>query len=298
MKKSQNKAQSSSANKAPKKGAKQIPHKRENSPAKFAAVARPARFALITGASAGIGEATALQMASEGYSLVLTARRLDRLKKLAVRCLKAGAPKVGCYAVDITKPKEIERVAEKLKAEKIKISVLFNNAGLAKGVELFQNSKQDDMDDMIDTNVKALLNVTRTFLPDLIATRGHIVNMGSVAGRLVYAGGAVYCATKFAVRAISDALRIDLQGTGVRVTNIEPGMVQTEFSLVRLGNQQKADSVYADMMPLDANDIARTVLWCLSQPAHVNISELLIYPTDQPTVGQVVRGEKSVKNFK
>lgn len=294
MKKSQNKAQS----KPPKKGEKQSPHAREKSPANYGAVARPARFALITGASAGIGEATALQMAAEGYSLVLAARRLDRLKKLAVRCLKAGAPKVGCYALDITKPKEIERVAEKLKSEKIRISVLVNNAGLAKGVELFQNSKQDDMDDMVDTNVKALLNVTRVFLPDLIANRGHIVNMGSVAGRLVYAGGAVYCATKFAVRAISDALRIDLQGTGVRVTNIEPGMVQTEFSLVRLGNQQKADSVYADMMPLDANDIARTILWCLSQPAHVNITELLIYPTDQATVGQVVRGEKSVKNLK
>ncbi len=256
------------------------------------------RFAFITGASAGIGEATALQMAENKYSLVLTARRLDRLKKLAALCLKAGAPQVVCHALDITKPKDILRVAQKLKADGIQISVLVNNAGLAKGVELFQNSKQAEMDDMVDTNVKALLNVTRTFLPDLISTRGHLVNMGSVAGRLVYAGGAVYCATKFAVRAISDALRIDLQGTGVRVTNIEPGMVQTEFSLVRLGNQQKADSIYAGMMPLDANDIARTVLWCLSQPAHVNITELLIYPTDQATVGQVVRGEKSIKNLK
>ncbi len=255
-------------------------------------------FALITGASAGIGEATALALAESGYPLVLTARRLTRLKKVAAACVKLGSPTVLCEVLDVTQPLKINQLVKKLKTKRIQIKVLVNNAGLAKGVELFQHSQQLDMDEMIDTNVKALLNMTRQFLPQLIQTRGHLVNLGSVAGRLVYAGGAVYCATKFAVRAISDALRIDLQGTGVRVTNIEPGMVQTEFSVVRLGNQQKADSVYADMMPLKANDIARTILWCLQQPPHVNISELLIYPTDQPTVGQVVRGDKSIKNLR
>jgi 3-hydroxy acid dehydrogenase / malonic semialdehyde reductase len=173
-----------------------------------------------------------------------------------------------------------------------------NNAGLAKGVGPFQDSLSDDWETMIDTNIKGLLSVTRELLPSIILNRGHVLNMGSVAGRLVYEGGAVYCATKFAVRAISDALRLDLKGTGVRVTNIEPGMVSTEFSVVRLGNQQKADAVYAEMMPLTAKDIANTILWCLSQPVHVNISELVIYPTDQATVGHVVRGEKSVKNLK
>mgnify|MGYP003395500993 CR=1 FL=1 len=150
---------------------------------------------------------------------------------------------------------------------------------------------------MFETNVLGLLEITRKVLPDIIKNHGHIVNLGSVAGRLVYEGGAVYCATKFAVRAISDALRLDLKGTGVRVTNIEPGMVNTEFSLVRLGSQQKADAVYDDMMPLTASDIARTILWCLEQPPHVNISELVIYPTDQASVGHVVRGEKSVKSI-
>jgi NADP-dependent 3-hydroxy acid dehydrogenase YdfG len=162
----------------------------------------------------------------------------------------------------------------------------------------FQESELSDADEMIDTNIKGVLNITREFLPEIIANAGHIVNLGSVAGRLVYEGGAVYCATKFAVRAISDALRLDLKGTGVRVTNIEPGMVNTEFSVVRLGNQQKADAVYSDMMPLSANDIAQSILWCVSQPPHVNISELVIYPTDQASVGHVVRGGKSIKNLK
>lgn len=256
-----------------------------------------AQFVLITGASAGIGEATALALAEARQSLILTARRLPLLKKLAARCIQLGAPEVYCFQLDVTQDKSIQALVQKIKTEKLSVYSLVNNAGLAKGVEPFQNSKKSDADDMIDTNVKGLLKMTYAFLPHLIASRGHIINLGSVAGRLVYEGGTVYCATKFAVRAISDALRLDLKGTGVRVTNIEPGMVQTDFSLVRLGNQQKADHVYADMMPLQAMDIAHTILWCLAQPAHVNISELVIYPTDQPTVGQVVRGDKSVKNY-
>lgn len=257
----------------------------------------PLKYALITGASAGIGKATAQALAQEGYALVLTARRLERLKKTAAECLKLGAPDVIVQKLDITRQSEVAQFAKKL-SSKIKISVLVNNAGLAKGVELIQNSEHSDFDAMLDTNVKGLLYVTREFLPQLIAQRGHIINLGSVAGRLVYEGGAVYCATKFAVRAISEGLRFDLKGTGVRVSNIEPGMVQTDFSLVRLGNQQKADAVYDGMMPLTAEDIARTILWCLSQPPHVNISELMIYPTDQASVGHVVRGEKSTKDFK
>lgn len=254
-------------------------------------------YTIITGASSGIGEAIALSLAAKKAPLILTARRLDRLKKLKKECLEAGARDVIVHKLDVQKATAIASMARDFKKKKLHIKVLVNNAGLARGVELFQNSKGSETDDMLNTNVRGLLHVTRELLPMLIATRGHIVNIGSVAGRFVYEGGAVYCATKFAVRAISDALRFDLKGTGVRVTNIEPGMVNTEFSKVRLGNQHKADAVYSDMMPLSAMDIANTVLWCLSQPAHVNISELLIYPTDQPAVGHVVRGEKSVKNF-
>lgn len=254
---------------------------------------------LITGASAGIGEATALLFAAQKRSLILLARRLDRLKKLKSKCLKAGAPEVYVFQIDLLNPKDLSGLKKKLaQIPKLKIDVLVNSAGLAKGVSLVQNSAQADWDQMIDTNIKALLKVTQITLPFLIPQQGHIVNIGSVAGRLVYEGGAVYCATKFAVRALTEGLRMDLKGTGVRATNIEPGMVNTEFSLVRLGNQQKADEVYKDMMPLLANDIAETILWCVERPAHVNIQELVIYPTDQASIGQVVRKEKSIQNLK
>lgn len=256
------------------------------------------KFALITGASAGIGAATAKALSAKAYSLVLTARRLDRLNKLKKECLSLGAPEVLVFKCDVAKDSDVKKIATNLKKKKITLSALINNAGLAKGVGPFQDTNSSDWNEMIDTNVKGLLNVTQQLLPLIIQNKGHIVNLGSVAGRLVYEGGTVYCATKFAVGAVSNALRMDLKGTGVRVTNIEPGMVETEFSLVRLGNQQKAQAVYADMMPLTANDIADSILWCLSQPPHVNISELVIYPTDQASVGQVVRGEKSIKNLK
>lgn len=270
MKKSQNKAQS---------------HKTEE-------------YTIITGASSGIGTATATALAKKKLSLILTARRLDRLKKLQRHCVELGATNVLIFKCDVRNKSEITKVLAQVAKKKLQIKVLINNAGVAKGTELFQNSVTADFDEMLDTNVKGLLYMSRLFLPALIQNRGHIINMGSVAGRLVYEGGAVYCATKFAVRAISEGLRMDLKGTGVRVSTIEPGMVNTEFSLVRLGNQQKADAVYSDMMPLSAMDVANTILWCLSQPAHVNISELVIYPTDQASIGQVVRGEKSFKNLR
>lgn len=251
---------------------------------------------VITGASSGIGEATALQFARKKYKLFLVARRLDRLEKLKKRCLSEGASQVFTFKADLQNAKDIERLQSQLKKEKI--DLLLNNAGLAKGIELMQNANPSDWDNMIDVNVKGLLKMTRALLSQLIQTQGHIVNIGSVAGRLVYEGGAVYCATKFAVRAISEGLRMDLKGTGVRVSNVEPGMVNTEFSLTRLGNQQKADALYQDMMPLLANDIAETILWVVERPAHVNIQEIVIYPTDQASVGQVVRGEKSMLTLK
>lgn len=253
-------------------------------------------FVVITGASSGIGQATALEFARKKHKLVLIARRKDRLEKIKKLCLNEGSSEVRVLAADLQKPKDIELIEKKLSS--LRIQILVNNAGFAKGVELMQNAQLADWDAMIDVNVKALLKMTRVLLSQLIQSKGHIVNLGSVAGRLVYEGGAVYCATKFAVRAISEGLRMDLKGTGVRVTNIEPGMVNTEFSLVRLGNQQKADAVYHDMMPLLANDIAETILWVVERPAHVNIQELVVYPTDQASVGQVVRGEKSMLSLK
>jgi len=255
-------------------------------------------YSLVTGASSGIGQEIALLLAKQKKNLVLIARRKTQLKKVQMDCIKLGSPNVEVITCDLSKSADIAKTIELLKKKKITIQNLINNAGLAKGTELVQNAKTSDWNQMIETNVKGLLWLSRELLSDIISTQGHIVNLGSVAGRLVYEGGAVYCATKFAVRAITEGFRMDLKGTGVRVTNIEPGMVNTEFSLVRLGNQQKADAVYADMLPLSPKDVANSILWCLNQPAHVNIQELVIYPTDQASVGQVVRGEKSIKNLK
>lgn len=249
-------------------------------------------YALITGASSGIGEQVAYLLAQEKNNLILLARRNDRLKKVQRKCLDLGAKDVQIFTCDMAHQKSVVVTSKKIKSKKLSVSVLINNAGLAKGTDLVQTAKTEDWDQMIDTNVKGLLWLTREFMESLIATKGHIVNLGSVAGRLVYEGGAVYCATKFAVRALSEGFRMDLKGTGVRVTNIEPGMVNTEFSLVRLGNQQKADAHYADMMPLSPMDVAQNILWCLRQPPHVNIQELVIYPTDQASVGQIFRRKK------
>ncbi len=255
-------------------------------------------FIAITGASSGIGEACAYKLAQNKNNLVLIARRKKNLEAVKNKCLKLGSKKVFILECDVTQIQKSEKkIITFLKKNKIEIKDLINSAGLAKGTELLQNSKSSDMNQMIDTNIKGLLEITKLFLPQIIKHQGCIVNLGSVAGRLVYEGGAVYCATKFAVRAISEGLRMDLKGTGVRVTNIEPGMVDTEFSLVRLGSKQKADAVYADMKALSAYDIAENIFWCLQQPKHINIQELVIYPTDQASVGQVVRGEKSILNL-
>jgi 3-hydroxy acid dehydrogenase/malonic semialdehyde reductase len=257
-------------------------------------------FVAITGATSGIGEATAYQLAASGKKIFLMGRRKKNLQSVQKKCQNLGSAEVFILDFDlqeISKSKTQKKIQGFLKKNKIEVDVLVNSAGLAKGTELLQDAKPKDWDQMIDTNVKGLLQITQLFLPSIIHRAGHIVNLGSVAGRLVYEGGAVYCATKFAVRAISEGLRMDLKGTGVRVTNIEPGMVNTKFSLVRLGTQQKADAVYADMAPLSAKDIAESICWSLSQPKHVNVQELVIYPTDQASVGQVVRGEKSILNL-
>ena len=247
------------------------------------------KWSIITGATAGIGWATAEALAKAGSSLILLGRRADRLKELRVK-LASSAVEVQTFEIDITQKSEINDFATGESDLLQKVSVLVNNAGLAKGAEKMQDAQISDWDQMLDTNVKGLLYLTRVMLPSMIKNKaGHIVNIGSVAGRTVYPGGAVYCASKFAVRAISEGLRMDLAGTLIRVTNIEPGMVNTEFSTVRLGDAAKADQVYAGMTPLSANDIAETILWCLQRPQHVNIQELVIYPTDQAAVGQVVR---------
>lgn len=249
------------------------------------------KWALITGATSGIGLATAKIFAEQGYHLLLTGRRYERLAELKKQ-ISQNHPSVQIliFSFDVSDRFEVSEFLKEQKDLLSKVDVLVNNAGLANGVEKMQDASLDDWETMIDTNVKGLLFMTRGLLPHFVAKKsGHIVNLGSVAGRWTYPGGGVYCATKFAVRALSEGLRMDLLGTNVRVTNIEPGMVNTEFSLVRLGDQTAANRVYEGMTPLQANDIAETILWCVQRPSHVNIQELVIYPTDQAHVGQVHR---------
>jgi 3-hydroxy acid dehydrogenase/malonic semialdehyde reductase len=250
-----------------------------------------AKWALVTGASAGIGEATALELSSKGYNLILVARRIERLEKVKASIQKANKKvQVITATLDLKNTFQVQQFANQHAKQLKSLSILVNNAGLAKGTEKLQDAKIEDWNEMIDTNIKGLLNLTRVILPFFVAQQsGHIVNLGSVAGRWVYPGGAVYCATKFAVRALSEGLRLDLHGQNIRVTNIEPGMVKTEFSLVRTGSKEKANQVYAGMKPLTAKDIAETISWVVGRPKHVNIQELVIYPTDQASVRDVHR---------
>lgn len=250
-----------------------------------------AKWALVTGATSGIGWATAEALAAQGFSIFITGRRSDRLEELS-SLLRKKFPQIQIKSAtfDISDRFEVSEFMKAHYGELAHIDVLVNNAGLACGTEKVQDASLDDWETMIDTNVKGLLFVTRGVIEHMVRKNsGHIVNLGSVAGRWTYPGGAVYCATKFAVRALSEGMRMDLLGTKIRVTNIEPGMVNTEFSFVRLKDQVKADKVYEGMTPLSAQDIAETIAWCVNRPAHVNIQELVIYPTDQAHVGQVSR---------
>ena len=241
---------------------------------------------LVTGATAGIGKATVEAFVAAGAGKVYAVgRRADRLE-----ALRDEMPAVVPVVLDVADRLAIETLAA-ARPEWFAVDVLVNNAGLARGVEPMQSADPADWDEMIDTNVKGLLAVTRSVVPGMIARgRGHVVNLGSVAGRWVYPGGGVYCATKYAVRALSEGLRYDLAGTDVRVTNIEPGLVETEFSEVRFrGDTGRAAKVYQDADVLRPEDIADAIVWSCERPARVNIQEMVVYPTCQAGVRDVVR---------
>jgi len=246
---------------------------------------------LITGASAGIGEACARLFAKNGANLILTARRTERLAKLADEIKKDYKVKAIYRQLDVSNKNSVAEVFRSLKDGYEKIDILINNAGLALGLDKFQNSNPDDYDAVIDTNVKGLLYCTRAVITSMIERNsGHIINIGSIAGHEVYQGGSIYCATKHAVHAIYKALRIDLLGTAVRMSSIDPGMVETEFSVVRFkGDSEIAKKVYEAMTPLRADDIADAVLYCASRPAHVNINEIILMPVDQASAVNVSR---------
>jgi NADP-dependent 3-hydroxy acid dehydrogenase YdfG len=241
------------------------------------------KIVLITGASSGIGRASALAFAREGAKLLLCARRLDRLEALASELLAAGAEAVHTFALDVADRKAVESTIASLPAEWHSVEVLLNNAGLSRGLVKLQDQNPDDWDEMVSTNVLGLLYVTRAIVPGMVQRgSGHILSLGSTAGHMTYPNGAVYCATKSAEKAISEGLKLDLMGTPVRVTSIDPGMVETEFSQVRFrGDEAKAAKVYENIISLSADDIADAILWAATRPAHVNIHTILLTSIDQ-----------------
>ena len=246
---------------------------------------------LITGATSGIGAACAERFAREGWDLVLTGRNTEKLTELAER-LRAGGNRVLPLAFDVRDREAATAAVQGLPEEWRTIDVLVNNAGLALGLEPEYAGDHEDWDTMIDTNVKGLLNMTRLVVPGMVErNRGHVINIGSVAGDAAYANGAVYCATKAAVKTLTDGLRIDLAATAVRVTNVKPGLVETNFSKVRFhGDEERAVRVYEGIEPLTGRDIADVVWYAASAPAHVQIAEVLVLATHQAS-GSVIHRE-------
>lgn len=249
------------------------------------------KTALITGASSGIGLATAKRLAAEGCSLILAARRIEQLKEIAHELQTEFHCQVHCVELDVTQVKQVEEAFTSLPEAFKNIDILVNNAGLAAGLDPLQNGDPNDWDKMIDTNVKGLLYVTRQVLPLMLARNtGHIINLGSVAGHTVYPNGNVYCATKFAVNALTQGLRMDLFGSAIRVTTIDPGMVETDFSKIRFkGDEERANAVYRGLQALTPADIADTIYYVLTCPAHVNICEIILTPTAQVSAQMVHR---------
>lgn len=248
------------------------------------------RIALITGASSGIGEACARKFAEGGYSLILTARRAEKLAELKAE-LEAEGTKVKTLTFDVRDAEAAETAVDSLEPEWRKINVLINNAGLALGLDKEYEGDPDDWNTMIDTNIKGLLTMTRLIVPGMVErNEGHVINIGSVAGDAAYAKGNVYCATKAAVKTITDGLRIDLAETAVRVTNLKPGLVETNFSNVRFhGDNQRAGNVYKGITPLTGADIADVAFYAASAPKHVQIAEVLILATHQASGSVIYR---------
>jgi 3-hydroxy acid dehydrogenase / malonic semialdehyde reductase len=248
---------------------------------------------LITGASSGIGKACAEAFAEKGHALLLIARRAEKLEALK-KSLSAHASRIETLACDIRDQKALDLYFAKHPEILNDVECVINNAGLAKGLHPFQDSTPEEYQEMFSTNVEAVVHLTRRVLPAMISHgRGHLIQIGSVAGRWFYPNGHLYAMSKAAIRAFNESLRLDLQGKNIRVTEIAPGMVETEFSKVRFSEikdgDQKADKVYDGIDALTSEDIARSVLFCFEQPPHVNIQELVIYPTQQASTTQVYR---------
>jgi 3-hydroxy acid dehydrogenase / malonic semialdehyde reductase len=237
----------------------------------------------LTGASSGIGESTAYAFAGQGARLILCARRKDKVDAVAQQALEKGAQEVHTFELDVRDHAAVAAAVAALPAEWTAIDILVNNAGLSRGLDKLYQGRIEDWEEMIDTNVKGLLYVTRAVVPGMVERgSGHILNLGSTAGELPYPNGAVYCATKAAEKSINDGLRQDLLGTPLRVTSIDPGMVETDFSKVRFrGDEARAAKVYQGVIPLTPDDIADAIVWAASRPAHVNIAHVLMTSVTQ-----------------
>jgi NADP-dependent 3-hydroxy acid dehydrogenase YdfG len=246
---------------------------------------------LITGATSGFGRAVAIKFAGNGYNIIITGRRKDLLNELLKELLQAGGIKVLSLCFDVRERKTVEKILGNLPAEWRNIDILVNNAGLAVGMDHIDEGNADDWDRMIDTNIKGLLYVTRTIAPLMTAReKGHIINIGSIAGKEAYEYGNVYCASKSAVDSLSKGMRIDLLKHNIKVTNIAPGMAETEFSIVRFkGDRERADSVYKGIKALTAEDIADVIFFCATLPDHVCINDIVITPTQQAGVNHNYR---------
>jgi NADP-dependent 3-hydroxy acid dehydrogenase YdfG len=249
------------------------------------------KIVFITGASSGIGRSCVKAFAAQGARLILAARRAERLEKLAVELKTEHGPDILVLKLDVRDPAAVAAAVAGLPAEWAAIDVLVNNAGLSRGLDKLHEGKLQDWDEMIDTNIKGLLYVSRAVIPGMVARgRGHVINIGSIAGREVYPSGNVYCATKFAVNALTKGMRLDLNGTGVRVSTVDPGLTETEFSVVRFhGDAGRAGKVYQGYAPLAPEDIADAVVYCATRPMHVDVAEMLVLPTAQASTTLIHR---------
>jgi 3-hydroxy acid dehydrogenase/malonic semialdehyde reductase len=249
------------------------------------------KIVFITGASSGIGKACAEAFAAEKANLILAARRFELLNKYAEKLVEKFGIKIKVIELDVRNFEAVKKSFNDLEDDWKNVDVLVNNAGLARGFDKIFEGSVTSWEEMIDTNVKGLLFVTRNVLPGMIdRNKGHVINIGSTAGHEVYPNGNVYCATKFAVNALTKGIRMDCLEHGIKVTTVDPGMVETEFSIVRFsGDKDRADKVYQGLQPLTAADIADAVVYCATRPAHVNINEMILTPLAQASSTQVVR---------
>ncbi|MBH8563545.1 SDR family oxidoreductase [Nostoc sp. CENA67] len=246
---------------------------------------------LITGASSGIGTACAKVFAGAGAKLILAARRWERLQQLADALTKEFGTDIHLIQLDVRDRNAVESAISNLPAAWSNIDILINNAGLSRSLDKLHEGDFQDWEEMIDTNIKGLLYLTRYVVPGMVSRgRGHVVNLGSIAGHQAYPGGNVYCGTKAAVKLITEGLKQDLLGTSIRVTSVDPGMVETEFSQVRFhGDTERADKVYQGVTPLTPDDVADVVFFCVTRSPHVNINEVILMPVDQASATQVYR---------